>query len=65
LIDVWTTVEHEIGTLESYEQALVKINRKTKILTRQWQSQYAVHEEEKEIKTKEKKEMDRVSCGAL
>jgi RIO-like serine/threonine protein kinase len=53
--------------LESYEQALVKINRKSKTLTRQWQSQsqYAAHEEEKSIqkeaKTKEKKEMDRVS----
>lgn len=39
LISVWSSVEHEIGTLETYETSLVKINQKTKILARQWQSQ--------------------------
>ncbi|KAI8082625.1 uncharacterized protein B0P05DRAFT_537764 [Gilbertella persicaria] len=54
LMDIWSTIEHEIGTLGSYEEALVRINRKQKILSRQWQSQYV-----KEEDTQEKKIMDR------
>ncbi|KAI8357892.1 hypothetical protein EDC96DRAFT_445862 [Choanephora cucurbitarum] len=56
LIDVWNTIEHEVGTLASFEESLVRINRKTKQLSRQWQSQYT---QEKEEKSKEKKIMDR------
>lgn len=76
LISVWSSVEHEIGTLASYETSLVKINQKSKILARQWQAQsqrQAQHqpqqkqqkpeltEEQKTANAKEKKEMDRVS----
>lgn len=76
LISVWSSVEHEIGTLASYETSLVKINQKSKILARQWQTQSQKHaqhqqpqykqkqeltEEQKVANAKEKKEMDRVS----
>ncbi|KAI7901961.1 uncharacterized protein BX663DRAFT_552858 [Cokeromyces recurvatus] len=63
LMDVWDTVEHEIGTLESYEIALVKMNRKTKRLTKQWEIQYA-KEEEEEAKQKEKFIMERKKKSA-
>ncbi|KAK4511610.1 uncharacterized protein ATC70_012826 [Mucor velutinosus] len=78
LISVWTSVEHEIGTLASYETSLVKINQKSKILARQWQAQsqkQAQHqpqykqkqelsEEQKAANAKEKKEMDRKKKSA-
>ncbi|CAO0790192.1 unnamed protein product [Mucor circinelloides] len=79
LISVWSSVEHEIGTLASYETSLVKINQKSKILARQWQTQsqkQAQHqqpqykqkqeltEEQKAANAKEKKEMDRKKKSA-
>lgn len=60
LIDMWTSMEREFGTLESYEQALVRINRKVKGLSRQWQAALAIQEEENEAREKEKKEKEKV-----
>lgn len=50
LIDVWTTYEHEMGTLESYEDALVKINTKNKILQHKWAAKHKPKEEDKHLK---------------
>ncbi|CEP13308.1 hypothetical protein [Parasitella parasitica] len=67
LISVWSSVEHEIGTLESYETSLVRINRKSKTLAKQWQpqaQQYKPNEQQNVVNTKEKKEMDRKKKSA-
>ncbi|GAN01383.1 squamous cell carcinoma antigen-like [Mucor ambiguus] len=78
LISVWTSMEHEIGTLASFETSLVKINQKSKILARQWQAQsqkqtqhqpqpkqmQELTEEQKASHAKEKKEMDRKKKSA-
>ncbi|KAI8969015.1 hypothetical protein BDF20DRAFT_916429 [Mycotypha africana] len=68
LMDAWSTFEREVGTLESYEQCLLKINHKTQLLTRQWQSQYAREQnkkarimEEKKIHEKRKKGQHRAA----
>jgi hypothetical protein len=47
LIEVWNSIEYEMGSLESYEDALVRINSKTKMLTNEWHAQL-VEQEEKE-----------------
>ncbi|KAI8643790.1 hypothetical protein BD408DRAFT_414217 [Parasitella parasitica] len=66
LISVWSLVEHEIGTLESSETSLVKINQKSKTLSRQWQyqAQSKPAEQQTVVNTKEKKEMDRKKKSA-
>ncbi|KAI8391334.1 uncharacterized protein BYT42DRAFT_591897 [Radiomyces spectabilis] len=61
LMDAWLTMEHEIGSVDSVEDALVRINHKTNLLTREWQSAIAEQQaqeerkKEKEITQKKKK----------
>ncbi|KAI8997340.1 hypothetical protein BDB01DRAFT_770691 [Pilobolus umbonatus] len=61
LIDVWNTIEHEIGTLQSYEEASIRINQKTKKLTREWQDQLYKDQERLLIETlaKEERELEK------
>lgn len=33
----WLNMEHEVGSLSTMQDALVRINKKTKMLTQQWQ----------------------------
>lgn len=37
LMDAWIRMEHEVGSVDSTADALIRINRKTKSLTREWQ----------------------------
>lgn len=37
LMHAWLNMEHEVGSLTSMQDALVRINKKTKMLTQQWQ----------------------------
>lgn len=37
LLSAWTSMEHEDGSIASLETSIVRINKKSKILTRQWQ----------------------------
>ncbi|KAI9487191.1 MAG: hypothetical protein EXX96DRAFT_473122, partial [Benjaminiella poitrasii] len=53
LMDVWNTIEHEVGTLDSYEIALIRMNQKTKRLAKQWENQYV---QEEKIERNEKEE---------
>jgi len=57
LISVWSSVEHEIGTLASYETSLVKINQKSKILARQWQTQSQKQAQHQQPQYKQKQEL--------
>lgn len=60
LIEVWNSIEYEMGNLESYEDALVRINSKTKMLTNEWHAQL-VEQEEKEQR-KISKELETKVC---
>ncbi|KAI7884372.1 hypothetical protein K492DRAFT_234766 [Lichtheimia hyalospora FSU 10163] len=65
LMHAWLTMEHEIGSLDSMQDALVRMNKKTKLLTREWQAAYALEEArqeqeaEKAIREKQKKAQHR------
>ncbi|KAG0763735.1 hypothetical protein G6F57_006162 [Rhizopus arrhizus] len=66
LIEVWNSIEYEMGSLESYEDALVRINSKTKMLTNEWHAQLVEQEEKeqrkisKELEIKRKKGLHRM-----
>ncbi|KAI8877320.1 hypothetical protein K501DRAFT_43393 [Backusella circina FSU 941] len=55
LVDVWSTIEREGGTVESMEECLVRSNRVSKFMQHKWQAQSVQMEErvEKEVKKKE------------
>ncbi|CDH56568.1 squamous cell carcinoma antigen recognized by t-cells 3-like [Lichtheimia corymbifera JMRC:FSU:9682] len=66
LMHAWLNMEHEVGSLSSMQDALVRINKKTKMLTQQWQAAYAMEEAkqgqewEKALKEKQKKAQHRL-----
>lgn len=72
LIDTWNTMEHEFGSLDSFETATVLMNHKVKTFSRQWQAALAEQEEylgqnDRKKKSKketeeEKKENAKVTC---
>ncbi|KAI9024464.1 hypothetical protein CLU79DRAFT_108127 [Phycomyces nitens] len=65
IMDAWMTFEHEEGTVDSIEDALIRINKGSKLLTRNWQADLAEQEaveekkKEKEIVAKIKKSAHR------
>ncbi|ORY95926.1 hypothetical protein BCR43DRAFT_493818 [Syncephalastrum racemosum] len=66
LLDLWSTVEHEMGSIDSYEASLITIKQKMKILARQWQKEQiflAEHEQrtqEQKINERKKKAQHRI-----
>ncbi|CAO3599482.1 unnamed protein product [Absidia cylindrospora] len=48
IMAVWQAMEYEEGSVESLEECFVKINKKSKILTREWQATLAQQEEREE-----------------
>ncbi|KAI8079778.1 uncharacterized protein BX664DRAFT_202234 [Halteromyces radiatus] len=65
LLNIWLSMEYEEGSVESLEDCFVRINKKSKVLTREWQAalaqQEAMEEEkkQKEINQKIKKSAHR------
>ncbi|KAI9266585.1 hypothetical protein BDA99DRAFT_506099 [Phascolomyces articulosus] len=70
LTNAWLTLEHEIGSLDTLQDALVKVKQKENVLVHQWQEQIAYMEikkekdEEKMIKQKKAKAQHRLQSKA-
>ncbi|KAL0096647.1 hypothetical protein J3Q64DRAFT_1708654 [Phycomyces blakesleeanus] len=61
IMDAWMTFEHEEGTVDSMEDALIRINKGSKLLTRNWQANLA-EQETAEGKKKEKEKEKEMSA---
>ncbi|CAO3625441.1 unnamed protein product [Cunninghamella echinulata] len=57
IISAWTSVVHEEGSIASLETSIIRINKKSKLLTRQWQT--ALAEQEALEEEKKQKEIDK------
>ncbi|RCH97173.1 Squamous cell carcinoma antigen recognized by T-cells 3 [Rhizopus stolonifer] len=54
LMDAWTSLEQEVGDLESFENALVRIHHKTKIMMNEWKQHEVEQENKKTIQHEER-----------
>ncbi|KAI9319735.1 hypothetical protein BX666DRAFT_2024808 [Dichotomocladium elegans] len=65
LMHTWLRIENELGSRDSLEDCIVRVNKKSKVLTREWQAAYAEEEarqereKEKAIKQKQQKAQHR------